>query len=883
MKKETLDASLQSMVGTPVIIKHQNVTKENADKLRIGTISKAYFNEPDGWFYCEGIIWDDKAQDLIENKNWSVSCSYDFLAYNDEGGEENNIHYDKEFTNLNFTHLAIVDNPRYERANIVFNCKVNNDNDQESKMNEQSIKNGFITIDGGTEDERVVWIPENVHWVSPKARNRVKEIIKNFEKDKTTKYDFSHTRVKPTEEQVKLLKDTVSELERDYNFKKIAQVEISSELNSGSWGVCFSPDNTSIISLAPSMYKENAQEKYDASVASGFHPKGTGDAIKSVFVHELGHAITVNSGTKEFWDAIGKIRGDYLKNITKEDVNNPDFISNYARTNKYEFVAEAFCQGKLSKKFGKYTKQVMEEIDKHFKHGSKSKVSNASEDLEFWVEEFGFGYPIDEDAYEEMQKEETKLKKSDNKTNNSNDEKQDKMILNALKSLITAVENAKNGDEKGKWVTIKGNHIFIPDGKTLDEVIEEKGWGSKKESKISKDIDAYDRKWQNEPAKWGKEPNQETQYRKEKWEEAVKKYEEIKKKNLDWDVQRQDTRDALAEERKAYKELELARKNSGVLSKYETLDEQESKQSDTKDEDTEIQEALGNAIDEFYSDNVDVSAKTLKKLKELSGRDISKDEVIEIARQVTSDHDWDSAIKKIKKYKTELYELVSEASDEFYGDDVTISQKTLNKINKSLGTKFSDGEINKMLSQNHIKYGNEFINKTVEDLLKKPKNKTNNSKEKDMAILEELKKFIFKVENEKENEMDSKSKILSILNEKDVDEETIEEIKNELEKIEEEKKEVKNKKKVKNEEKEEVEEEKDEEVEDEDDEEDKKEVKEVKEEVKEDVDNKCKNSKEGTSSFDKINEIYNSVRQLKETKTYVSRQEKLDNAVEYFK
>lgn len=122
MKKETLDASLPSMVGTPVIIQHQNVTKSNADKLRIGTISNAYFNEPDGWYYCEGIIWDEEAKDLID-KGWSVSCSYDFLAYNDEGGVENNIKYDKEFTQLNFTHLAIVDNPRYERANIVFNSK----------------------------------------------------------------------------------------------------------------------------------------------------------------------------------------------------------------------------------------------------------------------------------------------------------------------------------------------------------------------------------------------------------------------------------------------------------------------------------------------------------------------------------------------------------------------------------------------------------------------------------------------------------------------------------------------------------------------------------------------------------------------------------------
>ena len=41
----------------------------------------------------------------------------------DAGGTENNIPYDIEFLDGIFTHLAIVDNPRYERANIVFNSK----------------------------------------------------------------------------------------------------------------------------------------------------------------------------------------------------------------------------------------------------------------------------------------------------------------------------------------------------------------------------------------------------------------------------------------------------------------------------------------------------------------------------------------------------------------------------------------------------------------------------------------------------------------------------------------------------------------------------------------------------------------------------------------
>ena len=124
VKKETLDKSLDTILGAPVIINHTNVTEDNADDLRVGVISNAYYNEKDGWYWCEGVIWDETAQNLITDKNWSVSCSYDFLEENDEGGTENNIPYDREFTKLNFVHLALVDNPRYERANIVFNSKM---------------------------------------------------------------------------------------------------------------------------------------------------------------------------------------------------------------------------------------------------------------------------------------------------------------------------------------------------------------------------------------------------------------------------------------------------------------------------------------------------------------------------------------------------------------------------------------------------------------------------------------------------------------------------------------------------------------------------------------------------------------------------------------
>lgn len=111
------------MVGVPVIINHKDLNKNNADDERVGVVNSVWYDEKDGWYWCDGIIWDETAQNLITDKNWSVSCSYDVKTADDKGGTENNIKYDMEFLDGVFTHLALVNNPRYERANIVFNAK----------------------------------------------------------------------------------------------------------------------------------------------------------------------------------------------------------------------------------------------------------------------------------------------------------------------------------------------------------------------------------------------------------------------------------------------------------------------------------------------------------------------------------------------------------------------------------------------------------------------------------------------------------------------------------------------------------------------------------------------------------------------------------------
>ena len=657
------------MVGVPVIINHKDINKDNADDLRVGVVNSVWYDNKDGWYWCDGIIWDETAQNLITDKNWSVSCSYDVKTANDEGGSENNIKYDMEFLDGVFTHLALVNNPRYERANIVFNSKTEIVNDKwitvhpngeenkgrhlllkdgetpkeaiertygkgkqsdkqetnkqtedwefyygdekigtskierdtktgegktiekkwegkfsdtkdkqfdskgekelskkqsdkqeikdlysdenfkenakrlneqfgekpysewqkdvqtilkkygkseadwddavgarkdlfkqsdkqdkkeqtlddkikeyenkipknyrrdnqtkalwlykndyitrseweksrinNTKEDEMNVENGFITLDGGTPEERVIWVPFEV--LSEKAAKRIKEIADNYKEGDETVFDFSHTRVNPTEEQINYIKDTVKDIQNKYKFKGIAQIEISSELNKGSLGVCCSPDNCSIISLSPQLYNgKHDQSRWEAGVESGFHPRGTGEMIKSVLVHEIGHAITCNSQNKTFWNEIDTIRKNYLKEVKKGDKEHPDFISGYARTNRYEFVAEAFCQGTLAKKSGKYTKQVMDCIDKHFKSEYQTKLFNSKEedtDDNMWLEEYGLGYPIDEEALSEFEKIQNKGKEP-KKVNNAKE--QTMFLIEELKKLITKVENEKGDDD----------------------------------------------------------------------------------------------------------------------------------------------------------------------------------------------------------------------------------------------------------------------------------------------------------------------------------------------------------------------------------------------------------------------------------------------------
>lgn len=120
--KQTLDKFIQTMVGCPVIINHENITDENANGERVGVVSRVWFDDNSGDYWCEGVIWDKQAIGLVKNEGWSVSCAYNYVSDN-TAGVYNATDYTQQFIDGDFLHLAIVKNPRYNIANIAINSK----------------------------------------------------------------------------------------------------------------------------------------------------------------------------------------------------------------------------------------------------------------------------------------------------------------------------------------------------------------------------------------------------------------------------------------------------------------------------------------------------------------------------------------------------------------------------------------------------------------------------------------------------------------------------------------------------------------------------------------------------------------------------------------
>lgn len=141
LAKETIDKFIYQFVGCPVIINHKDVTNESAKDDRMGVVSRVWFDQMDGWYWCEGIIFEEQAISLIED-GYNVSCQYEITEYSNNTTKalHNGNPYDKVILNGKPEHLAIVKTPRYESAMIAVNAL-----DLTAENEDLKADNGFIT------------------------------------------------------------------------------------------------------------------------------------------------------------------------------------------------------------------------------------------------------------------------------------------------------------------------------------------------------------------------------------------------------------------------------------------------------------------------------------------------------------------------------------------------------------------------------------------------------------------------------------------------------------------------------------------------------------------------------------------------------------------
>lgn len=117
LRKEAIDRMLPTLEGRPLVIGHQKIDPNHIDDVAVGYITKGYWNPETGSFDCDVLVKDPEI--LNPSKN-AVSCAYVATEFG-EGGRYSGIDYDAEILNGEFTHIALVDNPRYNDAKILVN------------------------------------------------------------------------------------------------------------------------------------------------------------------------------------------------------------------------------------------------------------------------------------------------------------------------------------------------------------------------------------------------------------------------------------------------------------------------------------------------------------------------------------------------------------------------------------------------------------------------------------------------------------------------------------------------------------------------------------------------------------------------------------------
>ncbi len=136
LEKDTIQKALNTIIDKPVFITHDGNKK-------VGQVLDAYYSIDNEAFIVGFILTDNKAIDLLDNKNYSISCTYN-ITKKDKGGMYHNIPYDEEAKEISFENIALVKNPRYQEANKRINSINKQQKNEKNKTNNIKSKNKRI-------------------------------------------------------------------------------------------------------------------------------------------------------------------------------------------------------------------------------------------------------------------------------------------------------------------------------------------------------------------------------------------------------------------------------------------------------------------------------------------------------------------------------------------------------------------------------------------------------------------------------------------------------------------------------------------------------------------------------------------------------------------
>ncbi len=133
VREENLHMIANSFEGVPVIVGHEFITENNVDDLKVGICGKANLGGGFNGFKDIDIIIDDDRGLQAINAGFSVSCSLK-PTKTLGSGTYNNVPYDREVTEAQGLHMALVEEPRYEEAVIFENSKSSKDKEKDNNI-----------------------------------------------------------------------------------------------------------------------------------------------------------------------------------------------------------------------------------------------------------------------------------------------------------------------------------------------------------------------------------------------------------------------------------------------------------------------------------------------------------------------------------------------------------------------------------------------------------------------------------------------------------------------------------------------------------------------------------------------------------------------------